>query len=410
MTDVTIYARPTRLVASHGFQVVQRSGALPTTIPAALASVAGDGSGVAEWQTTGSYLGDPLESHVGPDAAANVNADNSCYFTVGFHAWTPPPLGTDVWYKEPKNGVVRMFWVDWSTEAHENFSATVKLLWGATVLDTISITDGIATAGGPGEYLTLTIPDTFPDGQPFGMGHIGGLTVRCDRVSSAVSELYQFGCQGMELRFTASPWDGGGDDDELLKGDDEMIWDDKRIKVWSGVTATPTALEIEMPYGMTRLLVGHEMSGSPSTGGYCSLENGFVTTTHVPASIACASIARSTTTLTVTTTTPHLLRVGDAVTISGSNQAIFNRAFVVATVPTANSFTAAIANTGATSATGGSLVPASAYVPHHGDGFNIKASATTSSYSSIFKNCGPVVRLTCTITDGVHSVWYRLLP
>lgn len=414
ITTKTIYARPTRLLASHNVAIVKRSGQNPTTIPAAMCALAGDGSATAEWRETDTFVGDPT-FNTGPDAVVNYQVADpvgQSYWEVGFHAWAVPPAGTDLWYANPRSGLIRMNWVDWSADANHDFTVRIDLKHDGQVIRSVTITDeDIAANGTAGTLVTLNIPQVFPDGQTFGMGHIGGLTVRATRLNNEFTgDLHDYAIQAMELRLQADTWEAGSDDDEIVKGDDDIMANrvDKQL-AWGGIVATPTALEIPMPFG-ARLLVSHHISGSPSTGGYCSVEIGNVATTQAPATKALASIARSTTTMTVTTAQDHGLRAGDVVTISGSNQAIFNRVFTVATVPTSTTFTATIANTGAASATGGNLVPNSLYVPHHGDGVNIKAGAATASYSSIFKNCGSVARLSCTITDGVHSVWYEVLP
>ena len=49
------------------------------------------------------------------------------------------------------------------------------------------------------------------------------------------------------------------------------------------------------------------------------------------------------------------------------------------------------------------------FVPHHGDGWNIPSTEQTSSYSCIYKNCGPLAKLSVSITDGTHTVWYQVL-
>jgi len=62
----------------------------------------------------------------------------------------------------------------------------------------------------------------------------------------------------------------------------------------------------------------------------------------------------STSTVTITTQTPHSLLVGDAVLITGVTDTTFNGIFTVATVPTSNSFT--FTQTGADSTSGGGTI------------------------------------------------------
>lgn len=62
-----------------------------------------------------------------------------------------------------------------------------------------------------------------------------------------------------------------------------------------------------------------------------------------------ATFSRTTTVLTITTTAAHNLRVGDRVTASGCATAAFNAAYVVVSVPTSTTFTATVADSGATS-------------------------------------------------------------
>ena len=51
------------------------------------------------------------------------------------------------------------------------------------------------------------------------------------------------------------------------------------------------------------------------------------------------SISRTSSVVTVTTNAPHKLRVGDSVTISGSDQSEWNAAWTVVTAPTSTTFT-----------------------------------------------------------------------
>jgi len=62
----------------------------------------------------------------------------------------------------------------------------------------------------------------------------------------------------------------------------------------------------------------------------------------------------STSTVTITTTTPHTLITGDAILLTGITDSTFNGIFVVASVPSANSFT--ITQTGADATSGGGTV------------------------------------------------------
>jgi DNA-binding beta-propeller fold protein YncE len=62
----------------------------------------------------------------------------------------------------------------------------------------------------------------------------------------------------------------------------------------------------------------------------------------------------STSTVTITTTAPHSLITGDAVLLTGISDSTFNGIFVVASVPSANSFT--LSQTGADSTSGGGTV------------------------------------------------------
>jgi len=210
----------------------------------------------------------------------------------------------------------------------------------------------------------------------------------------------------MVIDYTPPGGDADNEDVQILEGS-EMRRYGQPVPIWGGILATPTAVEIEMGHA-TQLVVRHVIAGSPGTGGYCSLECGRKLTTTVPKTIAITSIARATTVATFTMTEAHTkydLAVGDIITVSGTSEAIFNRNFTIATLPTSTTLTVAIANSGATTATGGNIIPAVLYVPHSGEGTNIKAAATTTSYESVYLHCSPYVRLTCTITDGSHSVW-----
>lgn len=48
------------------------------------------------------------------------------------------------------------------------------------------------------------------------------------------------------------------------------------------------------------------------------------------------------------------------------------------------------------------------FVPHHGDGENIKSGDQTASYSSVYYNCAKRVLYTLVVTDGTHTVWREL--
>ena len=103
MDPVTIYARPTRLVGSHNMVIIPGYGdpTPPTTIPAAMAQLEGDGAGTAAWRAGTSYIGDPTITFL-PFMAEVANLqtippEHSCYWEVGFHTWAPPPLGNDPW-------------------------------------------------------------------------------------------------------------------------------------------------------------------------------------------------------------------------------------------------------------------------------------------------------------------------
>ena len=76
-----------------------------------------------------------------------------------------------------------------------------------------------------------------------------------------------------------------------------------------------------------------------------------------------SGMTRSTTTLTVTMNQRHNLRAGDLVTASGSDVTAYNIAHTVATVPSATTFTATVADSGASPATGGYLYHTGGYLP-----------------------------------------------
>lgn len=48
------------------------------------------------------------------------------------------------------------------------------------------------------------------------------------------------------------------------------------------------------------------------------------------------------------------------------------------------------------------------YVTHHGEGTNIPSGASASSYTCVFKNCLPWVKLAIHITDKTHTVKYQV--
>jgi len=141
------------------------------------------------------------------------------------------------------------------------------------------------------------------------------------------------GICGMELKVAcgANPQsddDTDGDHAVRRMEDNDMLRTDSTLYACAGATQTPADVDIPMPFG-ARLLVAHQIAGSPATGGCVSLQ------------------------------------IGDK--------------------------------------------PGGVFVPHHGDGWNIPAAAQTAGYSCIYKNCGPVARLTVDITDGAHTVWYQVL-
>ena len=184
-------------------------------------------------------------------------------------------------------------------------------------------------------------------------------------------------------------------------------------------------LRTDLHQGM-RLIVHHEISGSPATGGYVKAYQRPVTLTDYPTRIIAEApnsstiaaspngLVLSSGTLTITTAAAHNAKVGDLISIRNSISSTgtldFNalvEGYRVVTVADTTHLTfglVAVDDTG-----GGGTIYITPEIPHHGAGYNIPSGYQTTSYICVFDYVSPYVNLDLIATDGRHRIWSYLV-